>query len=361
MQLRAFHEGGQVNIEICDDGAGLHPEKLKAKAREKNLITQEQAERMPDHEAGQLIFLPGFSTAEKVSNVSGRGVGMDVVKTNIEKIGGMIDIQSQVGLGTTIKIKIPLTLAIIPALTITNDGNRFAIPQVNLLELLRLDGNQDHNGIEWIQGAPVYRLRGRLLPLVYLSQLLKTGQEPAVSAEAVNIVVLRADDRQFGLVVVKVITSIAEQTNPLALNATIEAARAGEAVKGFAVVANEVKELAKETAKATEDISQKIETIQTDTRGAVDAIKQISDVIDQINDISSTIASAVEEQTATANEMGRNVAEAARGSEEITSNITAVASAAQSTTVGATNTQQAAGELSRMAADLQQLVSRFTF
>jgi len=201
LQLRAFHEGGQVNIEICDDGAGLHPEKLKAKAREKNLITQEQAERMPDHEAGQLIFLPGFSTAEKVSNVSGRGVGMDVVKTNIEKIGGMIDIQSQVGIGTTIKIKIPLTLAIIPALTITNDGNRFAIPQVNLLELLRLDGNQDHNGIEWIQGAPVYRLRGRLLPLVYLSQLLKTGQEPAVSAEAVNIVVLRADDRQFGLVV----------------------------------------------------------------------------------------------------------------------------------------------------------------
>jgi two-component system chemotaxis sensor kinase CheA len=126
---------------------------------------------------------------------------MDVVKTNIEKIGGMIDIQSQVGLGTTIKIKIPLTLAIIPALTITNDGNRFAIPQVNLLELLRLDGNQDHNGIEWIQGAPVYRLRGRLLPLVYLSQLLKTGSEPSQGAEAINIVVLRSDDRQFGLVV----------------------------------------------------------------------------------------------------------------------------------------------------------------
>jgi methyl-accepting chemotaxis protein len=161
--------------------------------------------------------------------------------------------------------------------------------------------------------------------------------------------------------VIKVITSIAQQTNLLALNATIEAARAGEAGKGFAVVANEVKELAKETAKATEDISQKIEAIQTDTRRAVAAIAQISTIINQINDIQASIASAVEEQTATTNEISRNIAEAARGSSEITETITAAARAAQNTNTGASDTQAAAGELSRMAADLQRLVVRFTY
>ncbi len=199
LTLRAYHEGGQVNIEICDDGAGINAERVKAKALEKGLMTQEQLAKMSDRDVGNLIFLPGFSTAEKVSNVSGRGVGMDVVKTNIEKIGGTVDLQSQAGQGTVIKIKIPLTLAIIPALIVTCDNSRYAIPQVNLLELLRLDGDQVESHIEWIQSAPVYRLRGRLLPLVYLREQLKVEGEP--HNDALNIVVLRADDRQFGLVV----------------------------------------------------------------------------------------------------------------------------------------------------------------
>jgi methyl-accepting chemotaxis protein len=161
--------------------------------------------------------------------------------------------------------------------------------------------------------------------------------------------------------VVKVITSIAEQTNLLALNATIEAARAGEAGKGFAVVANEVKELAKQTAKATEEIRHKIEAIQTDTKGAVEAIAQIGKVINQINDIQNTIASAVEEQSVTTGEISRNVSEAAAGSNEIARNISGVAEAARSTTEGAGNTKSAADQLATIALDLQGLVSRFKY
>ncbi len=176
--LRAFHEGGQVNIEISDDGAGLDFDKIRNKAIQKGMITADQAARMTEREITNLIWLPGFSTAEKVTNVSGRGVGMDVVKTNIEKIGGTVDLQSKPGQGSTVRMKIPLTLAIIPALIVTTAGDRYAIPQVSLLELVRLEGEQARKGIERVNGAPVYRLRGHLLPLVYLNRELKVDGKP---------------------------------------------------------------------------------------------------------------------------------------------------------------------------------------
>src|SRR5262249_44242317 len=151
----------------------LNVERIAKKAIERGIITAEQSARMSEREIFNLIFLPGFSTAAKVTNVSGRGVGMDVVKTNIEKIGGTVDLQSTLGKGTTVRVKIPLTLAIIPALVVTCGGDRYAIPQVSLLELLRLEAKDAGSKIELVHGAPVYRLRGRLLPLVYLSRELQ--------------------------------------------------------------------------------------------------------------------------------------------------------------------------------------------
>ena len=205
LSLRAYHEGGQVNIEIMDDGGGINLERVKAKAISQNLLTAERAAALSEREALNLIFLPGLSTAEKITNVSGRGVGMDVVKTNIEKIGGSIDLQTQPGQGTTLKIKIPLTLAIIPALIVTSGGDRYAIPQVSLLELVRLEGAQARKGIEQLYGTSVYRLRGQLLPLAYLNQQFKcaTGAKNAAGTQddVINIIVLQADGRPFGLVV----------------------------------------------------------------------------------------------------------------------------------------------------------------
>jgi methyl-accepting chemotaxis protein len=192
------------------------------------------------------------------------------------------------------------------------------------------------------------------------SEAAKVAQQAVKVAEQTNVTVakLGQSSDEIGNVV-KLITTIAQQTNLLALNATIEAARAGEAGKGFAVVANEVKELAKETGKATEDISKRIDAIRHDTKAAVEAIAQISKIINQINEIQNVIASAVEEQTATTNEMTRNISEAAKGSSEIAQNITGVATAAKSTSQGATDTSKAAQELARMSSELQTLVSKF--
>jgi len=205
LTLRAYHEGGHVIIEISDDGAGIDKDKVILKAMEKNIISVSDARTMSDRDAINLLFMPGFSTAEKVTNVSGRGVGMDVVKTNIEKIGGAVDINNRPGHGSTFKVTIPLTLAIVPALIITSQDEKYAVPQMSLVELVRLDGKQVKTSVEMVGGAPVYRLRGKLLPLVCLRDVLSGGKGLQITERTkgsdLNIVVLQANDRQFGLVV----------------------------------------------------------------------------------------------------------------------------------------------------------------
>ncbi len=196
--LRAYHEGGQVVIEIEDDGRGIDINKLKAKAIEKGLISPSEAEKLSDREALGLIFKPGFSTAEKVTNISGRGVGMDVVKTNVEKLGGSIDIQTVLGSGTTVRLKIPLTLAIIPALVVTCGDQRFAIPQVSLRELVGLSSEEARKNIHLVGNSEFYRLRGEIIPVIRLSKILGLESE---SNGNESLVILNTGAMDFGLMV----------------------------------------------------------------------------------------------------------------------------------------------------------------
>lgn len=247
VRLRAFHEGGHVNIEIGDDGAGLDLGQIQEKALAKGLIRPEGLSSMSERDITNLIFLPGFSTSEVVSNVSGRGVGMDVVKTNIEKIGGTIDVVSKIGTGTTFRLKIPLTLAIIPALIVTSGGQRYAIPQVSLLELVRLDPEMLRSSIEYVGDAPVHRLRGRLLPLVDLSEQLGVGMRipPRVHADCggglgasmLTLVVLQADGQEFGLVVESVSDTEEIVVKPLARQLKATGVYSGAAIMGDGRVA----------------------------------------------------------------------------------------------------------------------------
>jgi two-component system, chemotaxis family, sensor kinase CheA len=206
LMLRAYHEAGQVHLEIIDDGGGIDPTKVGAKAVERGLVSQAQLAQMAPRDVLNLIFLPGFSTAGHITNVSGRGVGMDVVKTRIEGIGGSVDLTSRPGHGTIFRLTIPLTLAIIPALTVGCAGRRYAVPQVSVLELVRLSGEHARGGIELVSGAPVYRLRDLLLPLVHLDEQLGLVEpDPETVAGRDNrggyIVVLHAEQQRFGLVV----------------------------------------------------------------------------------------------------------------------------------------------------------------
>lgn len=206
VKISSYHEGGQVIVEIEDNGKGLSRENIAKKVQEKGLATSEKLEKMSDRDLFKFIFAPGFSTAVKVSNISGRGVGMDVVRSNIERIGGMVELSSTEGKGTIFRLKIPLTLAIIPALIVRSGQQRFAIPQVKLVELVRLETEEGESGliknkgIEILQGKPVYRLRGQLLPLVSLNEILDLDVEKSLKISE-NIIVLKADMGTFGLVV----------------------------------------------------------------------------------------------------------------------------------------------------------------
>lgn len=199
VSLRAYHSNGQVVVEITDDGAGIDPEKVGRSAVSKGLRSAHEIAAMSSSEILDLLFLAGFSTAAKVTNVSGRGVGMDVVRTNIEAIGGSVDVESTVGKGTTWRMRIPLTLAILPALTVTCCDSVYAIPQVSLLELVALGGNDTR--IEHVGTAPVFRLRGTLLPLVSLAEVLDLAPE----SEGRVIAVVEADDQRFGVIVDRVL------------------------------------------------------------------------------------------------------------------------------------------------------------
>ncbi|MCB9061971.1 MAG: chemotaxis protein CheW [Halobacteriovoraceae bacterium] len=231
--IRAYHEGGQVTIEISDDGNGLAKAKILNKALSKGLITQERAERLSDKQILDLIFTAGFSTAEQVTNISGRGVGMDVVRTNIEKIGGSIDIDSTEGEGTTFKLRIPLTLAIVPALVIMSGGRRFSIPQTNLVELVMLEDNEK-NLIEKIHNSEFYRLRGELIPIFRLNDHLGLveGSSTNLYEENINIVILNADGQTYGLIVDVVLDTEEIVVKPLSRKLKILSLYGGATIMG---------------------------------------------------------------------------------------------------------------------------------
>jgi len=240
LTLEAYHESGRVNIEVRDDGRGLDIESIRRRAVESGLISASHAADMTEAQVALLLFEPGFSTAEEVSSVSGRGVGLDVVKTNIERIGGLVELRSQAGRGTTVRIQIPLTLAIISALIVRCGGERYVIPQASLVELVRLEGRAVEEEIETIHHSSVYRLRGRLLPLVYLSAELGNdtgGHGGGDGDETRNIVVVQVDGQQLGLVVDEIDDTEEIVVKPLDMQLKGHPILAGTTIMGDGTVA----------------------------------------------------------------------------------------------------------------------------
>ncbi len=201
VRLRAFHHGGWVVIEVSDDGAGIAVEAVRARAVEQGLVTAEQAGQRTEREALQLVFMPGFSMAREVTTVSGRGVGMDVVRTNVEKAGGSVELESRVGKGTTLRLRVPLTLAIVPALVVRSAGMSFAVPQSALVELVHLPAREVLGAVERIGGVELYRLRDRLLPLVWLDRVLELPSGHGAEERGAYVAVVESEGLRYGLVV----------------------------------------------------------------------------------------------------------------------------------------------------------------
>jgi two-component system chemotaxis sensor kinase CheA len=266
--LKAYHEGGHVVVEVTDDGAGIDPEHIGRIALERGLVTADQLDRMRREEVLDLLFRAGFSTATHVTNVSGRGVGMDVVRTNIKKIGGTVDVESTVGVGTTWRLTIPLTLAIVQALTVECAGERYAIPQVAVHELVSVDATG--SGVEYVAGAPVYRLRGRLLPLVRMDDALGVGG--GATDGPVFLAVVQADGRRFGMVVDRVLNTEEIVVKPLSSRLKGAGVYAGATILGDGRVALilDVQALARRTQLGAEAVAA-MEAATADEAGAIAA------------------------------------------------------------------------------------------
>jgi two-component system, chemotaxis family, sensor kinase CheA len=277
LTLRAYHEGGHVIVQVSDDGSGIDPDRIAEVALARGIATREQLALMDRREILNLVFRPGFSTAKAVTNVSGRGVGMDVVKTNIERIGGAVDVESTVGEGTTWRLTIPLTLAIIQALTIECGSQRYVIPQVAVHELVYLDG-QSGRVVEHAMGAPVYRLRGKLLPLVYLDQTLALSDaEGATGHRDVYVAVLHAEGKRFGLVVDRVLNTEEVVVKPLTSRFKDVGVYAGATLLGDGKVALilDVASLARRSHLAADKVERAQQHLDATNKGPSRAVDRL--------------------------------------------------------------------------------------
>lgn len=280
ISLRAYHEGSQVNVQITDDGAGIDVEVIREQGIAKGFFSPEQAKRMSEPDLVNAIFLPGFSTKENASEVSGRGVGMDVVKTQVEKVGGSVELISVKGAYTTLSMKIPLTLAILPAMLVSVASDRYAIPQSCVSETLRVDPGSE-NPIETLHGHPVFRLRGNLLPLIELSKKLQIQREEAALGQSViNIVVLKGEGKTFGVIVDAVHDTEEVVVKALGRHVKNIPLYAGATILGDGSVALILDVLG--LAKQTSVIASTHETLKPDLAEAATAERAASQVIEEL-------------------------------------------------------------------------------